>query len=77
MTRKEKLLDKFKANPESLHYSDIEKILLDLDFQKIPAKGSHVKFKHPLLVQDLIIPVHNRDCKNFYKKLALKTIENL
>ena len=75
MTKKEKLLEKFMSNPSSLHYSDIEKILIEKGFEKIPAKGSHQKFKHPSLSSDLIIPIHNNDCKEFYKKLAMKIIK--
>ena len=30
MTKKEKLLEKFKENPESLKGSELEKLLLDL-----------------------------------------------
>ncbi len=75
MTKKEKLLEKFMNTPSSLQYSDIEKILLSKGFEKIPAKGSHQKFKHPSLTSDLIIPIHNGDCKEFYKKLAMKIVK--
>ena len=75
MTKKEKLLEKFLSSPSALHYSDIEKILLLKGFKKIPAKGSHQKFKHPFLTSDLIIPIHNGDCKEFYKKLAMKSVK--
>jgi len=72
----ENLVLKFLSRPESLKYHQIERVLLHLGFFKIYAKGSHVKFKHQLLEKDLIIPVHNNDCKNFYKKLACKIIKN-
>jgi len=38
MTQKEKLLAKFYDYPQSLHYSDIMKILEFYGFQKIDAK---------------------------------------
>lgn len=75
MTKKGKLLRKFMEDPSSLHYRDIEKILIEKGFEKIAAKGSHQKFKHPTLSSDLIIPMHNKDCKEFYKKLAMKIIK--
>lgn len=77
MTKKEKLYFKFQRNPVSLSFQEIEKILLDLGFIKIEAKGSHKKFKHTLLERDIIVPVHNQDCKDFYKKMIYKTIKNI
>jgi len=76
MTKLRKLFSKFCLNPANLHYSDIEKILLALKCIKISAKGSHVKFKHQFSKFDLIIPIHNHDCKEFYKKTALKFIKD-
>ena len=71
MTKLEKIIEKFLHRPTSLHYKDIEKVLLHLGFEKINVKrGSHIKFKHPHLKHDLIIPIHNNDCKDFYKKEA-------
>ncbi len=77
MTGKEKLLNKFFAYPQSLKYREIEFLLLENGFQKIEAKGSHKKFKHNLLSKDLIIPIHNNDCKIFYKKYAKKLLKSL
>ncbi len=74
MTTKEKLFDKFLKNPTSIKYNDIEKILLLNWFEKIYAKGSHIKMKHKNLENDLIIPLHNWDCKDFYKKEAYEKI---
>ncbi len=75
MTKLKKTFEKFYTNPESLHYADIEKILIASGCIKISAKGSHMKFKHPFAKFDLIIPIHNYDCKEFYKKSALKFIK--
>lgn len=77
MTAKEKLINKFLANPQSLKYRQIEKIILSFDFVKIEAKGSHKKFKHYKLENDLTIPIHNNDCKNFYKKQVANTLKTL
>lgn len=73
----DKLKKKFKSSPISLKYSEIEKILIYFDFEKISTKGSHIKFKHPKLENDLIIPIHNNDCKDFYKKQANKFIHKI
>ena len=75
MTKIEKTVQKFLCNPETLRYTEIEKVLKFLGFDLIPAKGSHKKFKHPSLKYDLVIPVHNNDCKNFYKIHAAKIVK--
>lgn len=76
MTRKEKLLKKFLAQPESIKYAQLEGILMSLGFEKIEARGSHCKFKHLSLKSDLVIPIHGNDCKAFYKKQACKIIKD-
>ncbi len=76
MSQKEKLLQKFLERPESLKYSQILLLLETLGFEHIPAKGSHQKFKHPQLDQDLIFPVHQNDCKSYYKVKASKIIRD-
>lgn len=74
MSKIDKLTNRFLANPKALHYPHLEKVLYRFGFIKIPAKGSHVKFKHQRLKHDLIIPVHKNDCKDFYKDLARKIV---
>ena len=69
MTKTDKLLIKFKQNPENVKFREIEKILLTVGYKKVEAKGSHKKYKRTGESKDIIIPVHNGDCKNFYKFL--------
>lgn len=76
MTKKEKLIEKFKNNPWSLKFWEIKIILKNLWFEKIEANWSHTKFKNKILINDIIIPVHNNDCKDFYKKQILKILKN-
>ncbi len=77
MSQIEKLLKKFIQAPQSVRYADIEKVLRSLGFEKIPTKGSHVKWKHQRLRHDLIIPVHNNECKKFYKEQVCMQIQEL
>lgn len=77
MTSIEKLLLKFLNHPDSIRYSELERLLINFGFEKVFAKGSHVKFKHKALVRDLIIPIHHNDCKSFYKALAAKIIKKI
>jgi len=77
MSKTEKLIAKFLKNPGSLHYSEVDKILIHYGFTRVPAKGSHVKYKHQHLQHDLVIPVHDGDCNKFYKEMARKLIRSL
>jgi len=77
MSQIEKLLARFRLKPESLKYRDLTKVLLYLGCEKIEAKGSHVKFKHGELQQDIVIPVHNNECKAFYKKQTYSMLSTL
>ena len=74
MNKQLKTLKKFLENPQALSYIEIENLLVTIGFEKIEAKGSHKKFKHPRLNINLIIPVHGNDCKSFYKNYAKKTL---
>ncbi len=77
MSRIAKIAKKFLQTPASVSYSDLQKLLLALGFEKIQAKGSHVKFKHRVLEIDIVVPVHNNECKEFYKKDIAKRLKNL
>ena len=77
MTQKGKLVEKFLVNPASIRLTQVIIVLEHYGFQQIQAKGSHLKFKHPKLDTDLIIPVHNNDCKEFYKQAAKKYIDKV
>ena len=76
MSKKEKLLLKFYSAPNSVSYSELERILLWVGCYKVQAKWSHVKFKHNKLENDIILPVHNNDCKDFYKIWTYKALKN-
>jgi predicted RNA binding protein YcfA (HicA-like mRNA interferase family) len=77
MSQIEKLLQKFSRSPQTVRYSDIEKVLIYVGFEKIHTKGSHVKWKHKQLRHDVIIPVHNNECKKFYKQQVYTQIRTL
>jgi len=62
-------------NPANVSYKDLQKILGWYEFEKIEAKGSHVKYKHRLFDRDLIIAVHKNECKQYMKKEAHRRIK--
>lgn len=74
MTRKYKLIQKFLKRPESLTFSQIENVLIQVGFERVEAKGSHVKFKYLKSNIDLVIPVHGGECLSHYKRRALKIV---
>lgn len=74
MSSIEKLIKRFIENPYAIRYAELERILLFVGYVKVPAKGSHVKFKYQGLFADVIIPVHHNDCLNHYKKRTYKIL---
>lgn len=74
MSKRNKLFLKFQNNPQSLKYREIEALLLHAGFRYFKLKGSHIKFKHKLTRQIITIPVHNNDCKIYYKKEIAKIL---
>lgn len=77
MSQIEKLLQRFMKTPHAIKYTDIEKILTHVGFKKIHTKGSHVKWKHQNLIADIVVPVHDNDCKRFYKQQIKRQIQSL
>ncbi len=76
MSKKDNIIKKFKNNPTSVSLNELEFILKITGFQKISIKSSHIKFKNTISGENIIIPVHNNNCKDFYKKLVYKIIKN-
>lgn len=73
MTQFEKLLQKFIANPTSLKYSQVRKILLGLGFLERSGKGSHAIFKRGEC--EIVFSLHGKDVKDWYKKMTLKMLQ--
>lgn len=44
MSSIEKLIKRFIDNPYAIRYVELERILLFAGYEKVPARGSHVKF---------------------------------
>jgi len=75
MTNKEKLIEKFKKIPQSVSFSDLMKIMQWCGIESVKGKGSHFVFKNE--TETIItIPLHNNDCKPFYRKLTLKLLKS-
>lgn len=77
MTKKQKLLDKLKANPQKIRFEEIDKILLSVGFNKRqPRKGSS---HYTYILDDLIvtIPFKRPYVKSKYIKDAVKLLGKL
>ncbi len=71
MTKLEKLIKKFKSNPESLRLAEIELIIKHNGYIKDERAWSHTKYKKENK-PEITISKHNNDCKNYQKKQAKK-----
>ena len=76
MSRIVKIAEQLLKKPEVVSYRNLRRILLFLGFEEFKTKGSHVKFKHEILGRNIIIPVHNNECKAFYKRLVAKELKD-
>ncbi len=77
MTKKEKIKEKFLNNPVSLKLREIETFLISEWFELIEAKWSHKKVKHKKTWKMYILPIHNSDVLNVYKKKLLEFYNNI
>lgn len=75
MTKQEKLLETFLKNPTSLKAKDIIKILEQNRFLLLGVIGSHHTYKNGKY--KITLPIHHNDCKEIYKKKALKLFKQM
>ncbi len=71
------LLNRFLANPNSLKFKKIERILFKFGFEKIGIRGSHHKYGNEKLNIQFTIPIHNNECRNVYKKDIAKLLKDI
>jgi predicted RNA binding protein YcfA (HicA-like mRNA interferase family) len=75
MTKREKLRERLKNNPNNVRFSDIRKLLEYEDFKLDRVTGSHHIFIKGELI--LVIPVHNNKVKTVYVKRVLELIDQI
>ena len=73
MTKREKLRERLKNNPNNVRFSDIRKLLEYEDFELDRVTGSHHIFIKGEVI--LVIPVHNNKVKTVYVKRVLELID--
>lgn len=73
MTKREKLRERLRNNPNNVRFSDIRKLLEYEDFALDRITGSHHIFVKGELI--LVIPVHSNKVKGVYVKRVLELID--
>lgn len=73
MRKEEKLILKFKTSPQSISLVDLLKLMKWIGIEVVQGKGSHIvcKIENEILI---VIPIHQKDCKPFYKKKSLQIL---
>jgi len=77
MAKKDKRLDKARANPQNITYDELDAILTGFGFVNVRAKGSHNQYRHPKSAARLSIPKHGSKVKQVYVEEALAAIDSL
>ena len=73
MSKKSKLFERLKNNPQGATFADIRSLLLQEGFQLDRITGSHHIFKRAAVT--FVIPVHNHRVKTVYVKRVIELIE--
>ncbi len=75
MSKKDKLLNKFLAQPikKDLTFEELETLLLSLEYQKIQGSGSRIRFYH--LQKNNLIILHKPHPSNVLKVYLVKQIQ--
>jgi predicted RNA binding protein YcfA (HicA-like mRNA interferase family) len=73
MSKREKLRERLKNNPNSATFSDIRKLLEQEGFTLDRITGSHHIFTKDEIT--FVIPVHNNKVKTIYVKRVIELIE--
>ena len=75
MTKREKLIDRMRGNPQGVRFEEIETLLLGLGFVKRRGASSHVVFtRGPYQV---IVPFRRPTVKPVYVKLVLALLDEI
>jgi hypothetical protein len=77
MSRKEKLLEKIKSNPQKIRFDEIDKILLSVGFTKRQPRRGSSHFTYTLNELIITIPYKRPYVKSRYIKEAVDLLEKL
>lgn len=77
ITKKEKLLEKIKNNPKTVKFDEIDKILVDIGFERRQPGGGSSHYTYVLEDKILTVPYKRPYVKVIYIKMAIKLLEEL
>lgn len=72
MTQNEKLIDKFKTNPNSVSMQELQKILTLNGYILSRQNASHMNYTKEWESQIFTLPKHGKNLKNVYKQKVYK-----
>uniref|UniRef100_B8HW06 YcfA family protein n=1 Tax=Cyanothece sp. (strain PCC 7425 / ATCC 29141) TaxID=395961 RepID=B8HW06_CYAP4 len=75
MSKREKLRERLKNNPNNVTFSDIQKLLEQEEFVLDRVRGSHYIFTKNEMI--FVVPVHNNKVKSIYVKRVIELIEQI
>lgn len=77
ITKKEKLLSRIKNNPKTVKFEEIDKILIDVGFERRQPSGGSSHYTYVLEDKILTVPYKKPYVKVIYVKMAIKLLEDL
>jgi len=75
MTKREKLLERMRRNPQSIRFDEIETLLLSLGFVKRQKGSSHAVFT--LGSYQVVVPFRKPTIKPVYVQLVLALLDEI
>ena len=73
MTKREKLLERLRRNPNNVRFDQIRKLLEEESFGLQRVTGSHHVFKKDNVI--FVVPVHQNRVKSVYVKRLIDIID--
>ena len=79
MSKREKLRQKIKNNPNNVNFNDLRTLLTNFGFVLIRTSGSHHLFQYNdgTQTKSITIPVHGSKVKAFYVKKVTDLLDTL
>lgn len=77
ITKKEKLLNRIRNNPKTVKFEEIDKILIDVGFERRQPSGGSSHYTYVLEDRILTVPYKKPYVKVIYIKIAIKLLEDL
>lgn len=77
MSKKEKLINRIKNNPKTVRFEELDKILIDIGFERRQASKGSSHYTYTILDRRLTIPYKRPYVKVIYVKIVIKALEEL